>query len=124
MRTVRAVLQGVEVSPWQEFPPAHRDASDPSGSGPPTRRRLMRGRPWARRKPRFWPIRQPGDLVQLDTKEVRPARGVDAEQMMEEEQARIGLKVRIRITCRPRQNHGGSPCAQGNLTESSSLRTH
>jgi putative transposase len=42
----------------------------------PTRRRQMRGRPWARRKPRFWPIRQPGDLVQLDTKEVRPARGV------------------------------------------------
>jgi len=42
----------------------------------PTRRRKMRGRPWARRKPRFWPIRQPGDLVQLDTKEVRPARGV------------------------------------------------
>src|ERR1700735_1674501 len=42
----------------------------------PARRRKMRGRPWARRKPRFWPIRQPGDLVQLDTKEVRPARGV------------------------------------------------
>ncbi len=42
----------------------------------PTRRRKMRGRPWARRKPRFWPVRQPGDLVQLDTKEVRPARGV------------------------------------------------
>jgi hypothetical protein len=40
------------------------------------RRRKMRGRPWARRKPRFWPIRQPGDLVQLDTKEVRPARGI------------------------------------------------
>lgn len=40
------------------------------------RRRKMRGRPWARRKPPFWPIRRPGDLVQLDTKEVRPARGV------------------------------------------------
>jgi putative transposase len=40
----------------------------------PTRK--MRGRPWARHKPRFWPIQQPGDLVQLDTKEVRPARGV------------------------------------------------
>ena len=36
----------------------------------------MRGRPWARRKPRFWPIQQPGDLVQLDTKELRPQRGV------------------------------------------------
>ena len=42
----------------------------------PTRRRKMRGRPWSRRKPGFWPIQQPGDLVQLDTKEVRPARGV------------------------------------------------
>ncbi|SRR5579875_742378 len=40
------------------------------------RRKRMRGRPWARRKPRFWPIRKPGDLVQLDTKEIRPARGV------------------------------------------------
>jgi len=39
-------------------------------------RRKMRGRPWACRKPRFWPIRKPGDLVQLDTKELRPARGV------------------------------------------------
>ena len=47
-----------------------------SSSKIPTRRRKMRGRPWARRKPRFWPIQQPGDLVQLDTKEVRPARGV------------------------------------------------
>lgn len=47
-----------------------------SPSKVPTRRRKMRGRPWARRKPRFWPIQQPGDLVQLDTKEVRPARGV------------------------------------------------
>jgi putative transposase len=28
----------------------------------PTRRRKMRGRPGARRKPRFWPIQQPGDL--------------------------------------------------------------
>ena len=47
-----------------------------SSSKVQTRRRKMRGRPWARRKPRFWPIQQPGDLVQLDTKEVRPARGV------------------------------------------------
>ena len=39
-------------------------------------RKKMRGRPWARRKPAFWPIQRPGDLVQLDTKEVRPARGV------------------------------------------------
>ncbi|HEX5424211.1 MAG TPA: integrase core domain-containing protein [Candidatus Acidoferrales bacterium] len=39
-------------------------------------RKKMQGRPWARRKPRFWPIRQPGDLVQLDTKDIRPQRGV------------------------------------------------
>ncbi len=40
------------------------------------RRRKMRGRPWAVRKPRFWPVQRPGDLVQLDTKELRPVRGV------------------------------------------------
>jgi transposase InsO family protein len=47
-----------------------------AGAKAQVRRRKMRGRPWARRKPRFWPIGQPGDLVQLDTKELRPQRGV------------------------------------------------
>jgi putative transposase len=40
------------------------------------KRRRLRQRPWATRKPRFWPVRQPGDLVELDTKQVRPVRGV------------------------------------------------
>jgi hypothetical protein len=39
-------------------------------------RRKLRHRPWATRKPRFWGVREPGDLVALDTKQVRPARGV------------------------------------------------
>jgi putative transposase len=39
-------------------------------------RRKLRHRPWATRKPRFWRVREPGDLVALDTKQVRPARGV------------------------------------------------
>ena len=39
-------------------------------------RRKLRLRPWAMRKPRFWRVRQPGDLVALDSKQVRPARGV------------------------------------------------
>ncbi len=39
-------------------------------------RRKLRHRPWATRKPHFWPCQQPGDLAQIDTKEVRPARGV------------------------------------------------
>jgi putative transposase len=39
-------------------------------------RRKLRRRPWAIRKPRFWPVREPGDLVALDTKQVRPARGI------------------------------------------------
>jgi transposase len=38
--------------------------------------RKLRPRPWATRKPRFWRVRQPGDLVALDTKQVRPARDV------------------------------------------------
>lgn len=48
----------------------------PSPATQRRRRRKLRGRPWATRKPCFWPIQQPGDLVQLDTKELRPARGV------------------------------------------------
>ena len=39
-------------------------------------RRKLRHRPWATRKPHFWRVREPGDLVALDTKPVRPARGV------------------------------------------------
>jgi putative transposase len=39
-------------------------------------RRKLRQRPWATRKPRFWRVREPGDLVALDTKQVRPAPGV------------------------------------------------
>jgi putative transposase len=40
------------------------------------RRRKLRQRPWATRKPRFWPVRSPGDLVGIDTKQIRPARGI------------------------------------------------
>ncbi len=39
-------------------------------------RRKLRHRPWATRKPSFWRIERPGDLVQIDTKELRPERGV------------------------------------------------
>ncbi len=40
------------------------------------RPRKIRHRPWAVRKPKFWPIQQPGDLVQIDTKQLRPTRGL------------------------------------------------
>jgi len=39
-------------------------------------RRRLRRRPWATGKPRFWPVQKPGDLVAVDTKQVRPAGGV------------------------------------------------
>jgi putative transposase len=39
-------------------------------------RRKLRNRPWAIRKPKHWRIEQPGDLVELDTKEVCMRRGV------------------------------------------------
>jgi len=39
-------------------------------------RRKLRRRPWAMRKPKFWPLQQPGDLVEIDTKELRPTRGL------------------------------------------------
>lgn len=35
-----------------------------------------RRRPWAVRKPRHWRLSQPGDLVQLDTLDLRPLPGV------------------------------------------------
>ena len=34
-------------------------------------RRKLRKRPWAVRKPKYWRIAQPGDLVEIDTKEIR-----------------------------------------------------
>src|SRR5271165_1958876 len=39
-------------------------------------RRKLRKRPWAIRKPKYWRIAQPGDLVEVDTKEIRMRGGV------------------------------------------------
>jgi len=39
-------------------------------------RRKLRNRLWAIRKPKHWRIEQPGDLVEIDTKEIRMHRGV------------------------------------------------
>jgi putative transposase len=39
-------------------------------------RRKLRKRPWAIRKPKSWRIAQPGDLVEMDTKEIHLRRGV------------------------------------------------
>src|SRR5712675_3213300 len=39
-------------------------------------RRKLRNRPWAIRKPKHWRIALPGDLVEVDTKEIRMRRGV------------------------------------------------
>src|SRR5438552_4376473 len=39
-------------------------------------RQKLRNRPWAIRKPKHWRIEQPGDLVEIDTKEIRMHRGV------------------------------------------------
>jgi putative transposase len=38
--------------------------------------RKLRKRPGAIRKPKYWPIEHPGDLVEIDTKEIRMRRGV------------------------------------------------
>ena len=40
------------------------------------RRRGTAGRPWALRKPADYAVQKPGDLVQLDTLDLRPAPGV------------------------------------------------
>ena len=39
-------------------------------------RRKLRKRPWAVRKPKYWRIAEPGDLVEIDTKEIRMRHGV------------------------------------------------
>ena len=44
-------------------------------NGISTRKRLWR-RPYAIRKPKGYPVQQPGDLVQLDTLDVRPVPGI------------------------------------------------
>jgi putative transposase len=44
------------------------------------RRRGTQNRPWALRKPRDYAVERPGDLVQLDTMDLRPAPGVVLKQ--------------------------------------------
>jgi hypothetical protein len=39
-------------------------------------RRKLRNRPWAIRKPKHWRIEQPGDLAEIDTKDIAMRRGV------------------------------------------------
>jgi len=75
----------------REVPRLHLHGGDafwPMGSGagcfhePPKpallrqARRKLRKRPWAIRKPKYWRVEQPGDLVEIDTKEIRMRRGV------------------------------------------------
>ena len=48
---------------------------EPPRAGISTRKRLWR-RPYAIRKPRGYPVQEPGDLVQVDTLDVRPLPGV------------------------------------------------
>jgi putative transposase len=45
-------------------------------SGVPGSRRALRSRPYAIRKPKQYAVSQPGDLVQVDTLDVRPLPGV------------------------------------------------
>lgn len=44
------------------------------------RRRGTASRPWALRKPKDYAVEEPGDLVQLDTLDLRPAPGVVLKQ--------------------------------------------
>jgi transposase InsO family protein len=56
---------------------AHGRLHEPPRPATAARRsRKIRHRPWAVRKPRFWRIEQPGDVVQIDSKQLRPTRGV------------------------------------------------
>ena len=55
------------------------DLREPAGRRISARKRTWR-RPYAIRKPRDWPIERPGDLVQLDTLDVRPLPSVVLKQ--------------------------------------------
>jgi len=49
---------------------------EPPRTGVPGSRRALRPRPYAVRKPKQYAVSQPGDLVQVDTLDVRPVPGV------------------------------------------------
>src|ERR1700693_5225962 len=49
---------------------------EPPRSGVPGSRRALRPRPYAVRKPKQYAVSQPGDLVEVDTLDVRPIPGV------------------------------------------------
>ena len=53
---------------------------EPPRTGVPGSRRALRSRPYAVRKPKQYAVSQPGDLVQVDTLEVRPVPGVVVKQ--------------------------------------------
>jgi len=53
---------------------------EPPRSGVPGSRRTLRPRPYAVRKPKQYAVYRPGDLVQVDTLDVRPIPGVGFKQ--------------------------------------------
>jgi putative transposase len=53
---------------------------EPPRTGVPGSRRALRPRPYAVRKPRQYAVSSPGDLVQVDTVDVRPIPGVNFKQ--------------------------------------------
>jgi putative transposase len=53
---------------------------EPPRSGVPGSRRALRSRPYAIRKPKQYAVSRPGDLVEVDTLEVRPLPGVAFKQ--------------------------------------------
>jgi putative transposase len=58
----------------------HGRLVEPPRSGVPGSRRALRLRPYAVRKPKQYAVSQPGDLVQVDTLDVRPVPGVAFKQ--------------------------------------------
>ena len=53
---------------------------EPPRTGVPGSRRALRPRPYAVRKPKQYAVLEPGDLVEVDTLEVRPVPGVVCKQ--------------------------------------------
>jgi hypothetical protein len=53
---------------------------EPPRTGVPGSRRALRLRPYAVRKPKQYAVSEPGDLVEVDTLDVRPVPGVTFKQ--------------------------------------------
>lgn len=79
---------------------------EPPRSGVPGSRRALRPRPYAVRKPREYAASQPGDLVEVDTLDVRPLPGVIFKQFTARD---VGFPLGRAASAHPRHRSNRYP---------------